>query len=91
MGIICKPPSGIGLTDLPKTGGSCPLGHAPLAIYGSEWRTGETNWLRATCQKKKWYFDIKIVLTYTANVCRDLRGVYREIGVRGFQIYGDCM
>jgi len=28
---------------------------------------------------------------YTANVCRDLRGVYREIGVRGFQIYGDCM
>ena len=29
--------------------------------------------------------------TYTANVCRDLRGVYREIGVRGFQIYGDYM
>ena len=28
---------------------------------------------------------------YTANVCRDLRGVYREIRVRGFQIYGDCM
>ena len=27
----------------------------------------------------------------TANVCRDLRGVYREIRVRGFQIYGDCM
>ena len=28
---------------------------------------------------------------HTANVCRDLRGVYREIRVRGFQIYGDCM
>ena len=30
-------------------------------------------------------------LRYTANVCRDLQGVYREIRVRGFQIYGDCM
>ena len=30
-------------------------------------------------------------MRYTANVCRDLRGVYREIRVRGFQIYGDCM
>jgi hypothetical protein len=28
---------------------------------------------------------------YTANVYRDLRVVYREIRVRGFQIYGDCM
>ena len=28
---------------------------------------------------------------YTANVCRDLQGLYREIRVRGFQIYGDCM
>ena len=28
---------------------------------------------------------------YTANVCRDLQGLYREIGVLGFQIYGDCM
>ena len=33
----------------------------------------------------------KNVSFYTANVCRDLRGVYREIRVRGFQIYGDCM
>ena len=32
-----------------------------------------------------------VVELYTANVCRDLRGVYREIGVRGFQIYGDYM
>ena len=28
---------------------------------------------------------------YTANVCRDLRGVCREISVRGFQIYGDSL
>ena len=27
----------------------------------------------------------------TANVYRDLQGLYREIRVRGFQIYGDCM
>ena len=28
---------------------------------------------------------------YTANVYRELQGVYREIGVRGFQIHWDCM
>ena len=28
---------------------------------------------------------------YTANVYRDLRVVYSEINVQGFQIYGDCM
>ena len=28
---------------------------------------------------------------YTANVYRELRGVYGEIRVRGFQIYKDCM
>ena len=28
---------------------------------------------------------------YTANVCRDLQWLCGEIGVRGFQIYGDCM
>ena len=28
---------------------------------------------------------------YTANVCRDLQGLCREIRVQGFQIYGDCM
>ena len=27
----------------------------------------------------------------TANVCRELQGLYREIGVQGFPIYGDCM
>ena len=31
------------------------------------------------------------IMVYTANVYRDLRVVYREIRVRGFQIYGDCM
>jgi len=34
---------------------------------------------------------ILLKLLYTANVYRDLRVVYREIRVRGFQIYGDCM
>ena len=29
-------------------------------------------------------------LTNTANVYRDLQGVYREIKVQGFQIYGDA-
>ena len=29
--------------------------------------------------------------THTANVCRDLQGLYGEIGVWGFQISGDCM
>ena len=28
---------------------------------------------------------------YTANVYRELQGLYREIRVQGFQIYGDCM
>ena len=28
---------------------------------------------------------------YTANVYRDLRVLYREIRVQGFQLYGDCM
>ena len=28
---------------------------------------------------------------YTANVYRALQGLYRDIGVQGFQIYGDCM
>ena len=27
----------------------------------------------------------------TANVCRELHGLCREIGVQGFQIYRDCM
>ena len=28
---------------------------------------------------------------YTANVYRELQGLYREIGVQEFQIYRDCM
>ena len=32
-----------------------------------------------------------VICEYTATVCRDLQGLCREIGVRGFQIYGDCM
>ena len=35
--------------------------------------------------------DVKKLREYTANVCRDLRGVYGEIRVRGFQIYRVCM
>jgi hypothetical protein len=44
------------------------------------------------------YYDFDIlhgptikVMFYTANVYRELQGLYREIGVQGFQIYGDCM
>ena len=33
----------------------------------------------------------KNLFFYTANVYRDLQGLYGEIRVRGFQIYGDCM
>ena len=33
----------------------------------------------------------KNILSYPANVYRELQGVYREIGVQGFQIYRDCM
>jgi hypothetical protein len=40
---------------------------------------------------KACFMCLKRAQTYTANVYRDLRGVYREIRVRGFQIYGDCM
>ena len=36
-------------------------------------------------------YSSRIIRRYTANVCRDLQGLYGEIGVRGFQIYGDCM
>ena len=28
---------------------------------------------------------------YTANVYRELQGLYRDIRVQGFQIYRDCM
>ena len=28
---------------------------------------------------------------YTANVCRELQGLYKEIGVQGFQSFGDCI
>ena len=38
------------------------------------------------------YFSIaSLVELYTANLYRGLQGVYGEIRVRGFQIYGDCM
>ena len=41
---------------------------------------------------KKSNLEPKGVLNmYTANVCRDLQGLCWEMGVRGFQIYGDCM
>ena len=46
------------------------------------------------CQILYWlwslYVQISFILKHTANVCRDLRGVYREIRVQGFQIYRDC-
>ena len=36
--------------------------------------------------------ELKTISRYvdiTANVCRDLQGLYREMSVRGFQIYRD--
>ena len=36
-------------------------------------------------------YDPKSKVQCTANVCRELQGLYREIGVQGFQIYGDCI
>ena len=35
--------------------------------------------------------QLYVWLQYTANVYRGLQGLYGEIRVRGFQIYGDCM
>ena len=35
--------------------------------------------------------SVTFIPLYTANVYRELQGLYREIGVQGFQIYGDCM
>ena len=42
------------------------------------------------CLCEKWPLNAGLD-TYTANVCRDLQGLCREIGVRDFQIYEDCM
>ena len=38
-----------------------------------------------------WILLSKRHSTYTANARRDLQGLCGEIGVREFQIYGDCM
>ena len=40
---------------------------------------------------RQFIFQFIQILIYTANVYRELQGLYREIGVQGFQIYGDCM
>ena len=37
------------------------------------------------------FWKFRFLNMYTANVYRELQGLYREIGVQGFQIYGDCM
>ena len=54
-----------------------------LAIIYCLWQLMKMIGLQNTLLKK--------VYIYTANVCRELQGLYREIGVQGFQIYGDCM
>ena len=41
--------------------------------------------------KKKLTGWVTPTVKYTANVYRDLQVLYREIRVRGFQIYGDYM
>jgi hypothetical protein len=41
-------------------------------------------------EKKDKVFDYRVTIDYyTANVCRDLRGLYGEMSLRGFQIYRD--
>ena len=47
----------------------------------------------ATVCVKSWVILCHGHVTFanTANVHRGLQGLYGEIGVRGFQIYGDCM
>ena len=42
------------------------------------------------CQGESEELSLKFS-NYTANVYRELQGLYSEIGVQGFQIYGDCM
>ena len=45
-------------------------------------------------QKKVWTVYIYTLLRFFKfpyNICRDLQGLCGEIGVQGFQIYGDCM
>ena len=49
-----------------------------------------------SCRKLTFNVDVSLVAqlhsyvtAYTANVYRDLQGVYREIRMREFQIYGD--
>ena len=45
-------------------------------------------WNPPYCLIESWWLEIG--QRYTANVYWDLQGVYREIRVQGFQIYGDC-
>ena len=47
----------------------------------------------SSCQCTLWTIDVdsSCVISYTANVYRELWGVYGEIRVQGFQIYKDCM
>ena len=42
-------------------------------------------------KKVQVFYSSKQSTRYTANVYRGLQGLYGEIWVRGFQIYGDCM
>ena len=50
----------------------------------------EICWKFAFWSEKLWNAESPCIW-YTANVYRDLQGLCGEIGVRGIQIYGDCM
>ena len=58
--------------------------------YKSQYDIRHT-YLPATDLLFKSMISIVICFSYTANVCRDLQGLCGKIGVRGFQIYRDCM
>ena len=56
--------------------------NAPLYIYLLCITTGRESYTHVIFSTKE---------KCTANVYRELQGLYREIGMQGFQIYGDCM
>ena len=69
-------------TFRPKSQGSCV--HSPqLWCFLSQCVKRISEWI--------FFFFENPLLDYTANVYRELQGLYREIGVQEFQIYGDCM
>ena len=62
------------------------VGHLMVSVYKRSPPYSHFGTFKNPCYKK-----FMLVGLYTANVYWDLQGLCGEIGVRGFQIYGDCM